>query len=172
MMPQPIRVLVWLLRQVSSRAAASAAVGDLLDELADRRRVARSPRWPRVWINFQTIRLALSFAAVMMPRLGRSGWQMLRHAVRSLRRSPGYSTLVIILLAVGIAAGTITYSVVDAVVLRPLALEQSDRLVSVSTRDDKFKPRISVEAFREIHDRRAWPQSSSRAAPSSRSAAW
>ena len=73
--------------------------------------------------------------------------------MRSLRRAPGYSTLVITLLALSIAAATVTYSVVDAVVLRPLALEDSDRLVSVSTQDDKFTTRISPDAYREIHAR-------------------
>ena len=152
MVPQPMRGLVWLLRRLSSRDAADAAVGDLLDELADRTKAGDAPRWPRLWVNAQAIKVALSFAASMTPRLCRSGWHMLRDAVRSLRRSPAYSMLVIVLLAVGIAAGTITYSVVDAVVLRPLALEQGDRLVSVSTQDDHFKPRISADAFREIHD--------------------
>jgi predicted permease len=153
MVPQPIAGLVWLLRRVSSRAAADAAVGDLLDELADRTRAVRPPRWPRLWLNIKTTALALSFATATVPRLCRCGGHMLRDALRSLRRSPAYSTLVIVLLAVGIAAGTVTYSVVDAVVLRPLALEQSDRIVTVSTRDDKFKARISPDAFREIHDR-------------------
>jgi putative ABC transport system permease protein len=153
MTPQPMRWLVWLLRQVSSRDAANAAVGDLLDELADRAENARAPRWPRLWINTRAITVILSFAVSTAPRLWRSAWHMLRDAARSLRRSPAYSLLVIILLAVGIAAGTITYSVVDAVVLRPLALAQGDRLVSVATRDDQFKTRISPEAFREVRDR-------------------
>ncbi len=152
MAPRPLRVLVWLIRQVSSPDAANAAVGDLLDELADRARAAHAPRWSRLWLNVQAIQVVLSFAASTMPRLLRSGWQVLRDAVRSLRRSPAYSILVIAILAVGIAAGTITYSVVDAVVLRPLALEQGDRVVGVGTRDNKFKARISAEGFRAIHD--------------------
>jgi putative ABC transport system permease protein len=152
MVPQPIRGLVWLLRRLSSRAAADAAVGDVLDDLAGRMKAGHASRWPRLWVNAQALKIAWAFAAAMTPRLCRSGWQMLRDAMRSLRRSPAYSTLVIVLLAVGIAAGTITYSVVDAVVLRPLALEQSDRLVSVRTRDDKFKPRITAEGVRRIRD--------------------
>jgi hypothetical protein len=151
MAPQPVRGLLWLLRQVSSRDAANAAVGDLLDELrgANRPRVRRAPR---LWVNGQALKVASSFAASMMPRLWRSGGHMLRDAVRSLRRSPAYTTLVIVLLAVGIAAGTITFSVVDAVVLRPLALEEGDRLVSVPTRDDTYQERISPDTFRRVRD--------------------
>jgi predicted permease len=153
MVPQPMRWLFWLLCLASSRHAANAAVGDVLDELADRTRAGRAPRWPRLWVNTQAIKVVLPFAVSKASRLWRSAWHTLRDAVRSLRRSPAYAMLIIVLLAVGIAAGTITYSVVDAVVLRPLALEQGERLVSVSTRDDQFKPRISAGAFREIHDR-------------------
>jgi predicted permease len=152
MTPQPMRGLVWLMRRVSSRDAANAAVGDLLGELAERTRAARAPRWPRLWINVQAITVIWAIAASMTPRWCRSGWHMLRDAVRSLRRSPAYSMLVITLLAVGIAAGTITYSVVDAVVLRPLALEQGDRLVSVPTRDDNRKVRVAADGFRMIRD--------------------
>src|SRR6187397_135400 len=152
MATQPQRGLVWLLRQLSSRAAADAAIGDVLDELVDRTQAGRAPRWPRLWVNTQMIGLALPFVGAMIPRMLRSGWQTVRDATRSLRRSPAYSALIVVLLAVGITAGTITYSVVDAVVLRPLALERGDRLVTVSTRDDKFKPRITADGFRAIRD--------------------
>lgn len=152
--PQPMRVLGWLLRRLSSRDAASAAIGDVLDEFVDRARNGRAPRLPRLWVNAQTISLVMSCVVTAAPRYGRSSWQTLRDAVRSLRRSPGYSFLVIVLLAVGIAAGTVTYSVVDAVVLRPLAVEQSDRLVSVPTRDvtAPFQARITADGVRKIRD--------------------
>jgi predicted permease len=152
MAPQPMRGLVWLLRRASSRDAANAAVGDLLDELAERTRAGRGPRWPRLWINTQSVSVVWALAASMTPRQCRSAWHILRDAVRSLRRSPAYSMLVITLMAVGIAAGTITYSVVDAVVLKPLAIQQGDRLVLVPTRDEQFKARISADGFRRIRD--------------------
>jgi predicted permease len=151
--PQPIQALIWLIRRISTRDAANAAVGDLLDELADRTRIGRAPRWPFVWLNVQTLLVVLGLLISMTPRLLRTAWHMLRDAERSLRRAPAYSLLVITLLTVGIAAGTITYSVVDAVVLRPLALEQGDRLVLVPTQDEKFKERISTDGFRNVLDR-------------------
>jgi putative ABC transport system permease protein len=149
---EPARWLTGLLRRLSSRAAANAAIGDLLDELADRADAGRAPSWPRLWINLQAAGVAMSFASTALPRLWRSIWQVLNDSVRSLRRSPGYSILVVVILAVGIAAGTITYSVVDAVVLRPLAIDEGDRLITFSTRDDQFKPRVSQEGFRRIQD--------------------
>jgi len=152
MTPQPLRGLVWLLRRVSSRDAANAAVGDVLDDLADRTTSARAPRWPGLWVNAQAIRLVFGFAASAAPRLMRSGWHTVRDAARSLRRSPAYAGFIVVLLTVGIAAGTVTYSVVDAVVLRPLAIEGGDRLVSVSTQDAQRKPRITAESFRRVRD--------------------
>jgi ABC-type antimicrobial peptide transport system permease subunit len=53
-------------------------------------------------------------------------------AARSVRRSPTHSLFVIFILAVGIASAVVTFSVVDAVVLRPIALDHSERLVYVS----------------------------------------
>jgi len=54
-----------------------------------------------------------------------------RHAVRLLVRTPGVSLAAVLLLAVGIGAATAMFSVVDAVLLRPLPLAGADRLVTV-----------------------------------------
>ena len=57
----------------------------------------------------------------------------LRTALRSLRATPGLTAIAFALLAVGLAASTIVFSVVDTVVFRRLPFDQPDRLVSIST---------------------------------------
>jgi putative ABC transport system permease protein len=57
--------------------------------------------------------------------------QDLRFAVRSLRATPGFTAVALIILTLGIGATTAIYSVVDAIALRGLPFERSDRLMIV-----------------------------------------
>jgi len=52
----------------------------------------------------------------------------LRYALRSIFRQPGFAAVVVIMLALGIGASTAIFSVVNAVLLRPLPFPNSDRL--------------------------------------------
>ncbi|MBF5043418.1 FtsX-like permease family protein [Aggregicoccus sp. 17bor-14] len=56
----------------------------------------------------------------------------LRHALRGLRRTPGFALTCILMLAVGIGASTALFSVVEGVLLRPLPYPHPERLVRVS----------------------------------------
>ena len=61
----------------------------------------------------------------------------LRNAIRSLRGAPTFTAVALIVLALGIGAGTAVFSVVDAVVLRGLPFDEHDRLVAVLEHDTR-----------------------------------
>lgn len=58
----------------------------------------------------------------------------IRYGWRVLSRSPGYSALVIVLVAVGAGASTTVFGVLSPILVRPLPYEQPDRIVSIQGR--------------------------------------
>ena len=58
-------------------------------------------------------------------------WQDLRFAVRVLLKSPGFSAVVILSLALGIGATTAVYSSVNAYLLRPMPVDHPERLLAI-----------------------------------------
>ncbi len=82
--------------------------------------------------------------------------QDLRYAVRLLLRTPGFTLLTVLTLALGIGANAAIFSVIDAVLLRPLPYPQPERLVRVFTQFqamsfDRFW--ISAPEFLEYRQR-------------------
>lgn len=63
-------------------------------------------------------------------------WTEARRSVRRLALMPGFSAVVVLTLALGVGANTAIFSVVDAVLLRPLPYPEPDRLVRVYESDE------------------------------------
>ena len=74
-----------------------------------------------------------------------------RDVLKSLRRSPGYTTTIVLTLALTIGATTAVFSIVDGVLLKPLAYRESHQLVSIKEVWQQYAGKIPSLDVNEQH---------------------
>ena len=85
--------------------------------------------------------------------------QDVRFALRNLRKYPSYTAVVLLTLALGIGANTAIFSVVHAVLLRPLPYANGDRLVEVRQQAPNIGVANAGVSVKEVNDFRAQTES-------------
>jgi predicted permease len=126
-------LLLLLLRLGRTDAERQALRGDLDETYATEIRPSRSRLAAEAWYAREVL---AAFAVALrdtarVPRLRTGLTGDVRYALRRWRRRPGFAIMATLMLALGIAAATATFSVVDGVLLRPLPWKDADRLVYV-----------------------------------------
>jgi predicted permease len=77
-------------------------------------------------------------------------WQNLRYVVRVLAKNPGFTTVAILSLALGIGANTAIFTLINALLLRELPVRQPERIVQLSLLRHDGKLPFSYPMFREV----------------------
>ena len=143
-----------LVRALGRDEVARAILGDLREDFAllVHQRGARSARW---WYWRAAISLSLSSTATrVIGAIGpqrdtktldrtmtnpfgiRSLTRDIRYALRAVRREPGFFGLAMVIVGLGVGAGTAVFSVMSPLMLRPLPFQEPDRLVWIANGGD------------------------------------
>lgn len=160
-LPEPPRLARWLVsRVVPAGPSRDGLLGDMAELFADRCDVEGRFR-AGLWYRFEATRAVFRYAGqrvrgrspVRASRAQRGASLLetfvldLRYAVRSLRRTPGFTLTAILTLGLGIGGTTAIFTVVDTVLLHPSPWREPGRLVNVWTTYPHWRGEESLDAF-------------------------
>lgn len=160
---QPPRTARWFLRLLLDRSQTEQ-IEEGLAELFRVRVERDGPVSAHAWYWRQVFGFALRWSSLRGGRFPTidvaSGWKRtleawaldVKFAGRSLRRQPGFATLAVGTLAIGIAANATAFSIIDGALLRPLPIPHAERLMSVFVRS----PQDDWQLFPAYANFRQW----------------
>src|SRR5690348_266583 len=105
----------------------------LTDAEAEAAALAEFPNWARLAREIQTAVPRGEPVSEKPNSILGGARQDLRHAVRVLRKNPGFALLAIATLAFGIGANSAIFTVVDTLALRPLPYQDPSKLVTIGS---------------------------------------
>ncbi len=135
---RPPKIALWLLTLRVPAEWRDFVLGDLLEEFATRHMT--SPSRARFWFWRQTVRCLTSPLPANVPRVHdartnrrdsfmRTFLSDFRSGLKAVYRAPAFALGVVAVLALGIGANAVIFTIVNAVLLRPLPFEEPARLV-------------------------------------------
>jgi putative ABC transport system permease protein len=81
-------------------------------------------------------------------------WQDIKYGMRTLAKSPGFTIVAILTLALGIGANTAIFSIVNTILLRPMPVKDPKQIYVMATQQNQGLPQI-LFSFPEFHDLRS-----------------
>jgi len=135
----PVRAFLWRVRSLFRQRALDRQLEEELrfhlDMEAEANRKRGMSSEEAVWAAQRVFGGAQQIKEIYRERRGLPMIEValkdLRYACRTLRRSPGFTAIVVISLALGIGANTAIFTLIDAVMLRSLPVRSPDELVTV-----------------------------------------